>query len=82
VGRSTGFSIGASVSDTGMLAYAAAILHRGRLTWFDRAGNSFNSVGVEGDYSDFRLSPNGQTLAVSLVDSCSGLVLPEKWVVS
>jgi serine/threonine protein kinase len=79
VGRSTGFSTGASVSDTGMLAYAAAILHRGRLTWFDRAGNSFNSVGVEGDYSDFRLSPNGQTLAVSLVDSCSGLVLPEKW---
>ena len=68
VGRSTGFSIGASVSDTGMLSYAAAILHRGRLTWFDRAGNSFNSVGVEGDYSDFRLSPNGQTLAASLVD--------------
>jgi serine/threonine protein kinase/Tol biopolymer transport system component len=68
VGRSTGFNIGASASGTGMLAYAAAVLHRGRLTWFDRAGNSLNSVGVEGDYSDFRLSPNGETLAVSLVD--------------
>jgi serine/threonine protein kinase len=68
VGRSTGFNIGASASDTGILAYAAAMLHRGRLTWFDRAGNALNSVGVEGDYSDFRLSPNGQTLAVSLVD--------------
>jgi eukaryotic-like serine/threonine-protein kinase len=68
VGRSTGFSIGASTSGTGMLAYAAAILHRGRLTWFDRAGNALDSVGVEGDYSDFRLSPNGQMLAVSLVD--------------
>jgi serine/threonine protein kinase len=68
VGRSTGFSIGASTSSTGMVAYAAAILHRGRLTWFDRAGNSLDSVGVEGDYSDFRLSPNGQMLAVSLVD--------------
>jgi Tol biopolymer transport system component len=68
VGRSTGFNIGASASGTGMLAYAAAMLQRGRLTWFDRAGNSLNSVGVEGDYSDFRLSPNGQTLAVSLVD--------------
>jgi eukaryotic-like serine/threonine-protein kinase len=68
VGRSTGFNIGASTSTTGMLAYAAAILHRGRLTWFDRAGNSLDSVGVEGDYSDFRLSPNGQMLAVSLVD--------------
>jgi serine/threonine protein kinase/Tol biopolymer transport system component len=68
VGRSTGFNIGASTSSTGMLAYAAAMLQRGRLTWIDRAGNSLNSVGVEGDYSDFRLSPNGETLAVSLVD--------------
>jgi serine/threonine protein kinase len=68
VGRSTGFNIGVSASGTGMLAYAAAMLQRGRLTWFDRAGNSLNSVGVEGDYSDFRLSPRGQTLAVSLVD--------------
>ena len=68
VGRSTGFNIGVSASGTGMLAYAAAMLHRGRLTWFDRAGNSLNSVGVEGDYSDVRLSPNGQTLAASLVD--------------
>jgi len=67
-GRSTGFSIGASASATGVLAYAAAMLQRGRLTWFDRAGNALNSVGVEGDYSDFRLSPNGQTLAASLVD--------------
>ena len=72
VGRSTGFNIGASASGTGMLAHAAAILHRGRLTWFDRAGNSLDSVGVEGDYSDFRLSPNGATLAVSLVD-------PKEW---
>jgi eukaryotic-like serine/threonine-protein kinase len=68
VGRSTGFNIGASVSATGMLAYAAAVLQQGHLTWFDRAGNSLNSVGADGDYTDFRLSPNGQTLAVSLVD--------------
>jgi serine/threonine protein kinase len=68
VGRTTGFNIAVSASGTGMLAYAAAILKRGRLTWFDRAGNSLGSVGVEGDYSDFRLSPNGEALAVSLVD--------------
>jgi serine/threonine protein kinase len=68
VGRSTGFNIGASVSTTGMLAYAAAVLQQGRLTWFYRTGTSLGSVGVEGDYSDFRLSPNGGTLAVSLVD--------------
>ena len=68
VGRSTGFNLGASASGTGMLAYAAAVLQQGRLTWFDRAGNSLGSVGVDGDYPDFRLSPNGQMLAVSLVD--------------
>ena len=68
VGRSTGFNIGVSASGTGLLAYAAAMLQRGRLIWFDRAGKSLNSVGVEGDYSDFRLSPGGETLAVSLVD--------------
>jgi serine/threonine protein kinase len=68
VGRSTGFNIGVSASGTGVLAYAAAVLQRGRLTWFDRAGNSLSSVGAEGDYTDFRLSPSGETLAVSLVD--------------
>ena len=68
VGRSTGFNVGASASGTGMLAYAAAVLQPGRLTWFDRAGNSLSSVGVDGDYTDFRLSPNGQMLAVSLVN--------------
>jgi hypothetical protein len=68
VGRSTGFNVGASASGTGVLAYAAAVLQQGRLTWFDRVGNSLSSVGVDGDYTDFRLSPNGQTLAVSLVD--------------
>ena len=79
VGRSTGFNIAVSASGTGMLAYAAAILKRGRLTWFDRAGNSFGSVGVEGDYPDFRLSPNGETLAVSLVDP--KIWNPDIWLV-
>jgi eukaryotic-like serine/threonine-protein kinase len=68
VGRSSGFNTAVSASSTGMLAYAAAILQRGRLTWFDRAGKSLGLVGVEGDYPDFRLSPNGDTLAVTLVD--------------
>jgi serine/threonine protein kinase len=68
VGRSSGFNIAVSASSTGVLAYAAAILQRGRLTWFDRAGNSLGLVGVEGDYPDFRLSPNGDTLAMTLVD--------------
>ncbi len=68
VGRSTAFNVAVSASGTGMLAYAAAILQVGRLTWLDRTGNSLGSVGPDGDYPDFRLSPNGATLAVSLVD--------------
>jgi eukaryotic-like serine/threonine-protein kinase len=79
VGRSTGFNIAVSASGTGTLSYAAAILKRGRLTWFDRAGNSLGSVGVEGDYPDFRLSPNGKALAVSLVDP--KMWNPDVWLI-
>jgi serine/threonine protein kinase len=79
VGRSTGFNVAVSASSTGMLAYAAAILRLGRLTWFDRAGNSLGSVGPEGDYPDFRLSPNGDTLAVSLADP--KLWNPDVWLI-
>jgi serine/threonine protein kinase/Tol biopolymer transport system component len=79
VGRSSAYSIAVSTSGTGMLAHAAAILQRGRLTWFDRAGNSLGSVGVEGDYTDFRLSPNGETLAVSLVDP--KMWNPDVWLI-
>jgi Tol biopolymer transport system component/predicted Ser/Thr protein kinase len=58
----------ASVSHTGALAYAGAMLHMGRLTWFDRSGKILDTVGPEGDYTDFRLSPDEKRLAVSLVD--------------
>ena len=68
VGLSTGFNLAVSTSGTGMLAYAAAILQRGRLTWFDRNGKPLSSVGGEGDHIDFRLSPDGDTLAMTLVD--------------
>jgi len=68
VGRSAASNIAASASGTGTLAYSTASLQPGRLTWFDRAGTSQGFVGVVGDYPDFRLSPNGQMLAVSLVD--------------
>jgi serine/threonine protein kinase len=68
VGLSTGFNLAVSTSGTGMLAYAAAILQLGRLTWFDRTGKALAAIGEEGDYIDFRLSPDGDTLAVTLVD--------------
>jgi Tol biopolymer transport system component len=50
----------------------------GRLTWFDRDGKALDSVGPEGDYTDFRLSPDGKRLAATLVDSKTGA--PEVWL--
>jgi Tol biopolymer transport system component len=79
VGRSAASNVAASASGTGTLAYTTAALQPGRLSWFDRAGNSHGSVGVEGDYPDFRLSPNGQTLAVSLVDT--KMWNPDIWLI-
>jgi Tol biopolymer transport system component len=38
----------------------------GQLTWFDRTGKSQGVVGEPGDYSTFRLSPNGRRVAASL----------------
>ena len=68
VGRSS-YGYGAfSVSLTGVLAYAGAILQPGRLTWFDRGGNPIEAVGPEGEYNGFRLSPDQTRLAVSIVD--------------
>ncbi len=69
VGRSTSFMSGASASLTGVVAYAPPIAQNGRLTWIDRRGNPVGSIGTaEGDYTDFRLSPDETHLAASLVD--------------
>ena len=79
VGRSAAFNVAVSASGTGTLAHAAAILQHERLTWFDRAGNSLGVVGTTGDYPDFRLSPKGETLAVSVVDPKSWN--PDIWLI-
>jgi len=78
VGHSTYGYGPVSVSQTGTLAYAGPILHRGRLTWFDRAGNSLEPVNDEGDYADFRLSPDDNRLATSLVNPRRGF--PDIWL--
>jgi Tol biopolymer transport system component len=48
--------------------YATALFHPGRLTWFDRSGNALSLLAPDGEYSDFRLSPDGRRLAATLVD--------------
>jgi dipeptidyl aminopeptidase/acylaminoacyl peptidase len=74
VGRSSAFQSAISASRTGTLAYAGTIADNGRPTWFDRGGKPLGSAGPEGDYTDFRLSPNEKSLAASLVDPKAGTV--------
>jgi Tol biopolymer transport system component len=71
-GRATGGESAVSVSSSGRtLAYAGPILNRGRLSWYDRSGKALGSVTPDGDYTDFRLSPDNTRLAASLVDRTS-----------
>ena len=74
VGRSSAFQSAISASRTGIIAYAGTIAQNGRLTWFDRGGNALGSAGTEGDYADFRLSPNEKFLTASLGDPKAGSI--------
>ena len=66
-GRNTAFMSAVSASRTGIVAYAGIIPRIGRLTWIDRSGSALASAGVpDGDYTDFRLSPDESRLAASL----------------
>ena len=73
-GHNTAYSSGVSASAAGPLAYAQTISQNGHLTWFDRGGNALGTAGPEGDYTDFRLSPDEKSLAASLVDAKTGTV--------
>ncbi len=75
VGRSTSFMSAVSASLTGTIAYAPPLAQNGRLAWIDRRGNQLGSPGTpEGDYTDFRLSPDETRLAASLVDPRTNVV--------
>jgi Tol biopolymer transport system component/predicted Ser/Thr protein kinase len=74
VGRSSASYTAVSASGTGAIAYAGTIAQNGRLTWYDRKGNPLETVGPEGYYTDFRLSPNEKALAASLVDPKAGII--------
>ena len=75
VGRSTAFLSAVSASRTGTIAYARPLRQNGRLVWIDRQGTLLDSPSApEGDYTDFRLSPDGAHLAASLVDPKTNVV--------
>jgi Tol biopolymer transport system component len=70
VGRNTAFMSAVSGSDAGTIAYAGTIAQNGHLSWFDRSGNALETAGIpDGDYVDFRLSPDEKRLAASLVNA-------------
>jgi eukaryotic-like serine/threonine-protein kinase len=78
IGRASNGLGSFSASRAGALAYAGADLQSGRLIWFDRGGKQLGSVGPEGYYTDFRLSPDEKRLAVALVDTRTGY--PTVWL--
>ena len=45
---------------------------RSQLVWFDRGGTQIGLLGDQADYSDVELSPDGQRLAVSVLDPAEG----------
>ena len=49
------------------------------MNWLDRSGNALGSAAPEGDYADFRLTPDEKRLAASLVDPKAGTV--DVWLV-
>ena len=59
-----------SCSSNGILAYQGATNEAdSRLIMFDRAGKEIKTVGTPGDLSAHSISPDGQRLAVAVLDS-------------
>src|SRR5262249_16000952 len=66
IAGSSNFHAAFSTSQTGMLAYASRAASA-ELVWFDRTGARIGTVGAPAEYVDFRLSPDGQQIALSEV---------------
>jgi len=41
----------------------------GRLTWFDRTGKKLSVIGSLADYGNLELSPNGDRIAVAVLEN-------------
>jgi len=73
-GRATAGLSAVTASRNATIAYAGTLVADGRLTWFDRGGKPIGSAGPDGDYVDFRLSPDERSLATSVADHKAGTV--------
>jgi hypothetical protein len=70
VGEFTDFLGTFSTSPSGLLAYqSTSVQAQSRLRWFDRRGKVVGEVGSAGYYRDPELSPDGQRIATTVVDS-------------
>jgi Tol biopolymer transport system component len=67
VAGASSFNAAFSASQTGLLAFASTPASA-ELVWMDREGRRIGSVEVPGGHVDFRLSPDGQRLAIAEVD--------------
>ena len=54
-----------SISRNGVLAYQAGTT-ASRLVWYTRDGTPISEVGVPGEYTDLRLSPDERKVAVTV----------------
>ena len=64
----------AAASTTGVLLFSAFNVSS-QFTWLDRTGKVVGLVGDVGDYSTFRVSPDGRRVAVEGDEAGSGLWL-------
>ena len=62
-----------SLSGNGVLAFETVRNHSPNLAWFDRSGNELTTLKMPGPIKSVRLSPNGQRLAVDIVDTRTGI---------
>ncbi len=76
-GASNGYA-SLSVSATGVLARGEALISTGYPTWYARNGAEEERIGNIGDYSDFRISPDGRRVLISLNEGNSGS--PKIWL--
>jgi len=68
-----------TVSNTGLLAYYAGAAHsQQKLTWFDRRGERVGTLGKEGVFGFFRISPDGKRVAVPVKDATA--LAPGTWI--
>jgi eukaryotic-like serine/threonine-protein kinase len=67
VGTATSFYSGISASGTGVLAYASEAM-MSDLQWIDRKGTVVGTALAAGQHVDFRIAPDGRTVALAMVE--------------